>query len=102
MYIIPISSKITPLDTMSQKDTPVASQPEQTPSFADVFKETFNNMEQTQQTVADDSVKLAMGDIDDMHTIYNNLTKASVALETFVTVKNAAIEAYKEIQQISM
>jgi flagellar hook-basal body complex protein FliE len=72
------------------------------PSFADVFKEFFNTAEETQQTVQEDSVKIINGDIDDLHTVYNNLTKAAVALETFVAVKDAAIGSYKEIMQMSL
>ncbi len=101
MYIIPISSTITPLNTMSQIDEPVVKT-EGNSSFADVFRETLNNMESTQKTLQEDAVRVSMGEIDDLHTVYNNITKAQVALETFVTVKNAAIEAYKEIQQISL
>lgn len=101
MYIIPISSTITPLNTMSQIDEPVVKT-EGNSSFADVFRETLNNMESTQKTLQEDAVGISMGEIDDLHTVYNNITKAQVALETFVTVKNAAIEAYKEIQQISL
>ena len=42
------------------------------------------------------------GEIDDLHTIYNNMTKASIAVETFVAVKNAAVDAYNQVLQISM
>ncbi len=101
MYIIPISSAINPLNTMSQIDEPVIKT-EESASFADVFRETLNNMESTQKTLQEDAVRVSMGEIDDLHTVYNNITKAQIALETFVTVKNAAIEAYKEIQQISL
>ena len=103
MYIIPISSSITPLDTMSQKETTanIVSDTD-SPSFADVFSEFFNTAEETQQTVQEDSLKIISGDINDLHTVYNNLTKAAVALETFVAVKETAINSYKEIMQISL
>lgn len=48
------------------------------------------------------SVKLTLGEIDDLHTIYNNMTKASVAVDTFVAVKDAAVNAYNSILQITM
>ncbi len=43
-----------------------------------------------------------MGEIDDLHTIYNNMTKASVAVDTFVAVKDAVVNAYDRIIQMSM
>lgn len=50
----------------------------------------------------EDSLRLAMGEIDDLHTIYNNMTKASVAVDTFVAVKDAVVNAYDRIIQMSM
>ena len=47
-------------------------------------------------------MRLAMGDIDDLHTIYNNMTKAAVAVETFVAIKDAAVNAYDKVLQITM
>ena len=105
MYIIPISSTITPINTMSQKASDIDTADTSavgSQSFADVFKEVFSSAEETQQTVQDDAAKLVMGEIDDLHTVYDNMTKASVALETFVAVKDAALNAYKEVMQISI
>ena len=72
------------------------------PQFSDVFREVFNDVQETQQQTNIDAVKLMQGEIDDLHTIYNNMTKASIAVETFVAVKNAAVDAYNQVLQISM
>lgn len=101
MFIVPISTNISPVQSMFDKQ-PASVAPNSTASFSDVFKEIFNEVQETQRITEEDTVKLAMGEIDDLHTIYNNMTKAAVAVETFVSVKNAALDAYSQILQISL
>lgn len=104
MYIVPISSSITPLNILSQNETAAAEASPKTgsPSFTDVFREVITDVTETQQVVNEDSARLVMGEIDDLHTIYNNLTKAEIAVETFVAVKDACQQSYNEIMQMSL
>ncbi|MCI7766950.1 MAG: flagellar hook-basal body complex protein FliE [Oscillospiraceae bacterium] len=104
MYIVPISSSITPLNILSQNETAAeaASPQKSSPSFSDVFREVITDVTETQQVVNEDSARLVMGEIDDLHTIYNNLTKAEIAVETFVAVKDACQQSYNEIMQMSL
>lgn len=102
MYIVPISSAISPVESLFDNDTKIASEESDRPKFSDVFKEVFNEVQETQKVVQEDSVHLALGEIDDLHTIYNNMTKASIAIETFVAVKDAAVNAYNSVLQITM
>lgn len=102
MFIVPISSAISPVESAFDSGSGVSEVKEGTPQFSDIFKEVFNDVQETQQQTNIDSVKLMQGDIDDLHTIYNNMTKASIAVETFVAVKNAAVDAYNQVLQITM
>lgn len=104
MYIVPISSSITPLNILSQNETAANAGNDRTaqPSFADVFREVMGDVTDTQQTLNEDAARLVMGEIDDLHTIYNDITKAQVAVETFVAIKNAAQQSYSEIMQMSV
>lgn len=103
MFIVPISNAIQPVESLfDDKNAAAVADSTDNPQFSDVFKEIFTDVQETQRVVQEDSVRLAMGDVDDLHTIYNNMTKASVAVETFVAVKNAAISAYDQVLQISM
>lgn len=103
MFIVPISGAISPVQSVFDNENgQVREITESTPQFSDVFKEVFNDVQETQQQTNIDSVKLMQGEIDDLHTIYNNMTKASIAVETFVAVKNAAVDAYNQVLQISM
>ena len=103
MFIVPISNAIQPVESLfDNKNTAAVSDSIDNPQFSDVFKEVFNDVQETQRVVQEDSVRLAMGEIDDLHTIYNNMTKAAVAVETFVAIKDAAVNAYDKVLQISM
>ena len=104
MYIVPISSSITPLNILSQNETAAGVETEKTdkPSFADVFREIGKDVVDTQKTVNEDAAKLVMGEIDDLHTIYNDITKAQIAVETFVAIKDACQQSYNELMQMQM
>lgn len=103
MFIVPISGAISPVESLFDGNNETREKVvSDTPQFSDIFKEVFNDVQETQQQSKIDSVKLMQGDIDDLHTIYNNMTKASIAVETFVAVKNAAVDAYNQVLQISM
>ena len=103
MFIVPISGAISPVQSVfDNENEQVKEVTESSPQFSDVFKEVFNDVQETQKQTNIDAVKLMQGEIDDLHTIYNNMTKASIAVETFVAVKNAAVDAYNQVLQISM
>ena len=103
MFIVPISGAISPVQSVFDNENgQVKEITESSPQFSDVFREVFNDVQETQQQTNIDAVKLMQGEIDDLHTIYNNMTKAAVAVETFVAVKNAAVDAYNQVLQISM
>lgn len=103
MFIVPLTGAISPVESYFDKDTVNGTEESgDKPRFSDVFREVFNEVQETERVVQEDSVKLALGEIDDLHTIYNNMTKNAIAVETFVAVKDAAIDAYNRILQISM
>ncbi|MBQ7981183.1 MAG: flagellar hook-basal body complex protein FliE [Oscillospiraceae bacterium] len=103
MFIVPISNAIQPVESVfDNKNTAAVADSIDNPQFSDVFKEIFTDVQETQRVVQEDSVRLAMGEIDDLHTIYNNMTKAAVAVETFVAIKDAAVNAYDKVLQITM
>ena len=98
MFIVPISNAIQPVESLFDNNNAAAavSDSVDNPQFSDVFKEVFSDVQETQRVV------LARGEIDDLHTIYNNMTKAAVAVETFVAIKDAAVNAYDKVLQITM
>lgn len=101
MYIVPLNSAITPLDILSQNKTP-AEETVKTPSFTDVFKEVYEQTQETNRVLNQNAADIVMGNIDDLHTVYNNITKAQISLQTLVAVRDAAQQSYKEIMQMTV
>lgn len=108
MFIVPISSVITPLQSVSRVfDTQTEESAETTekvnpPTFFDVFREIFNNAVETNQQKQEDILQLMMGDTDNLEEIQANIAKAEIATELLVNVKNTVVDAYKEIIQMSI
>ncbi len=103
MFIVPISSNIVPLQPLFGDDKNASGSAEgSSPAFSDVFEEVLNETKDAAQVVKEDNLKIMMGEIDDLHTIYNNMTKYEIAVETFVAVTNAAADSYNRIMQINL
>lgn len=101
MFIVPLTSNITPMETVSQK-----KQTEETgegdATFFDIFESLVNNVKETDAQVQQDSIDLMLGDVDDLAQIQVNLEKAATAVDLLVTVKNKAVDAYNEIMRMTV
>ncbi|HBH95391.1 MAG TPA: flagellar hook-basal body complex protein FliE [Ruminococcaceae bacterium] len=105
MFIVPISSAISPLESVSRvfdgkeevQDEKVSS-----PSFLDVFKGIYNNAVDANRQKQDDIISLLLGDADNIEEIQANIAKAEIATDLLVTVKNAAVDTYNEIIKMSI
>ena len=108
MFIVPISSVVTPLESVSRvfdvqtEESAEASEKVSPPTFFDVFREIFNNAVETNQQKQEDILQLMMGDTDNLEEIQANIAKAEIATELLVNVKNTVVDAYKEIIQMSI
>lgn len=106
MFIIPMSSAITPLQSVENVFNGNAESDEsgsvQAPSFADIFSEIFTNAVDANQQKQDDIVQLLLGDTDNLEEVQANITKAEIATELLVNVKNAVVDAYNEIVKMSI
>ncbi len=101
MFIIPMNG-IVPLNTPSQLPVEKAADTKGGASFTDIFKQAVENVEETQKITAQDSVRVALGEVDDLHTVQINMKKAAAALEVLVTMKNTAVDAYNEIMRMGI
>ena len=64
-------------------------------SFLDIFKGMVDNVVETNEQV--DAIDLMLGNIDDLAQVQSNITKAGIAVDLLVTVKNEALSAYNTI-----
>jgi flagellar hook-basal body complex protein FliE len=102
MQIMPVTTGIVPFESMFDKQTPNPAEGAVEGSFSEMFSGLLGEVTSTQQQVQDNALRMMNGEIDDLHTIYNDMTKAQIAVETFVAVKNSTIGAYQQIIQTQM
>lgn len=106
MYIIPLNSNITPLQPLESiipEEKPV-QQVEETaePTFLDAMMGLWNNAAEAQAVKTEDMMNLMLGDTDSLEQLQINITKAELATQLLVNVKNAAVDAYNEIMRMSI
>jgi flagellar hook-basal body complex protein FliE len=102
MQMMPITTGIVPFESMFDKPAPDPTQGATDASFSEVFSGLLGEVTSTQEQVNENAVRMMNGEIDDLHTIYNDMTKAQIAVETFVAVKNAAVNSYQQITSMQM
>ena len=95
-------SGIAPLDIISQNKIDVSKVSDDSASFTDVFKQALENAQDTQKVSQEDSAKIALGQVDDLHTVAINTQKAKMAVEVLVTMKNTALDAYNEVMRMTL
>lgn len=66
-------------------------------SFLDIFKGMVTNVIETNEQVDRDAIDLMLGNIDDLATVQANITKANIAVDLLVSVKNEVISSYNNI-----
>ena len=80
---------------MDASETVVADP--QKASFLDIFKGMVTNVIETNKQVDQDAIDLMLGNIDDLATVQANITKANIAVDLLVSVKNEVISTYNSI-----
>lgn len=99
MQIKPINliqfNNITTTNTVgSSTPNPVA--------FGDMLQNALNNVNQLQQEAENAARQLALGQINDVHSVMIQTERAALALELTVQVSSRAINAYNEIMRMQM
>lgn len=106
MFIVPMSSVITPLDSVSrafgEHSEEAAEQGIATPTFLDVFSKIYNDAVETSAQKQEDIFRLMLGDTDNLEQIQANIQKATIAMDLLVNVKNTVVDAYNEIIKMSI
>ena len=81
--------------------TPAKSETESL-SFAGVFENAINNLQETDYASVNNSELLATGDVDDLHSITIADEKAALAVSLLVQLRNRALESYNQLMQIQV
>ncbi len=73
--------------------------------FGSLLDSAINNLNRTNgylSNMENEEVKFALGETDNAHDLGVAIQKASTALQYTVAVKNAAMDAYKQIMQMQI
>ncbi len=70
--------------------------------FGDIFKNTVNQVRETQADVELKQYLLATGQIDDAHTLPIAEEKAGLAVDILITLRNKTLEAYNDLIKINI
>ncbi|ABR48878.1 flagellar hook-basal body complex subunit FliE [Alkaliphilus metalliredigens QYMF] len=71
-------------------------------TFNDLFKNAINEANILDQMAQNDSVKLATGELDNIHEAMITAQKADVSLQFIMQVRNKVLDAYREIMRMQI
>ncbi len=102
MFIVPISQMPSIDQIKATQATPEIESSSSGIPFADVFKDVLAEQQATQALATQDSIDLAIGNIDNLHEVSINGERATAALELTVQMATRALSAYNEILRIQI
>ena len=106
MFIVPMNANFSPIESIKPLDFDTKNKTEAidsaSASFTDIFKQAVTNVEETRKVAEEDAIKVALGEVDDLHTVQINLEKAATAIDVLVAMKNTAVESYNEIMRMGI
>jgi len=70
--------------------------------FRDMLTNAFAHMNETAAVSRQDSINLALGEIDDIGAMNVNSARAGVAFDLFLQVRNRVLEAYQEMMRMNV
>lgn len=97
MFIIPLSQVQSIFPAGEQQAAAGASPAGANVPFVNMLKDAMQTVEETRAIASEDSVNLALGQTDDLHTMQINSVKAATAVEFTVGLASRALSAYNEI-----
>ena len=107
MFITPMAplgqiSGIRPVDQIGGFRQDAVSTAGNGMPFKEIFTTAISDLKETEVIANNDATLLALGDIDDLHTLGINATKAYLAERFVVELRNRAMEAYTELMRLNL
>ncbi|MCI2047872.1 MAG: flagellar hook-basal body complex protein FliE [Faecalibacterium sp.] len=99
-FIVPIQA-MKPME-FSNTDSTQKAAASGAGSFGNMLTQAMQEYQTLSQTSAQDSTNLALGNVDDLASVQINTMKAESMLQTTVQLTSRAVNAYKEIMQMSV
>ena len=70
--------------------------------FGDVLHDALENVRQLEDKVNQNTIDLATANIDDLHNVAIDLTKAQLSVQMVVQVRNKLLDAYSELTRMNL
>ena len=70
--------------------------------FNSLFRDALRNVQETQEVVRQDSINLALGQVDDIAAVNINAARASLAFDLLVQMRNRVLESYQEMMRMTV
>jgi flagellar hook-basal body complex protein FliE len=97
------SAALTSLQQASSAASTAASSAAETnSSFGDMVSQGIQSLDATQQSADKLALQAATGDLSDMHDYLIAATKASLATDLTVAVRNKAVDSFNEIMRMQI
>lgn len=74
----------------------------QSTMFRDIFENAVNDVQQTENNLAQQQYLLATGQVDDPHTVQIAASEAQLSTNMLVQLRNKTLDAYNELMRISL
>ncbi|WP_216827991.1 flagellar hook-basal body complex protein FliE [Alkalihalobacterium elongatum] len=94
----PFAVQRQPIETQMIKRTPADAQDQ----FKTALSEAIKNVNNIQSQSSEATLRLARGQVDNLHEVMILGQKASITLQATVEVRNKVIEAYQEIMRMQV
>lgn len=98
--IEPLES-LKPMQFLSGKQEASATEDRQTP-FGAIFRSVVENVKETDSELAKDRYLLATGQLDNPAALMISASKNQVAVNLLIQLRNKALDAYAELNRISL
>ncbi|MGI5891303.1 MAG: flagellar hook-basal body complex protein FliE [Bacillota bacterium] len=95
-------SSISATDFINTPNNTILQEQEKFSSFTDFFQQALDQVKLTEDQVQQDILNMATGEANNLHDITINIAKADLALQTFVQIRNKALDAYNEVMRITL
>ena len=99
---MPIMPTVPAASTLSSTGTAGASAAGSTEGFSNALSGGLDNLQQLQSTADTLAVQAATGNLTNVHDYMIAATKAAVATDLTVAVRNKAVEAFNEILRMQV
>ncbi len=70
--------------------------------FQNILQEAMDNVQATAEKTEENTVKLALGQVDDLHNVTIDIAKAQLSMQLMVQLRNKALDVYSEMMRLNV